>query len=59
MNTLKEYLADKAMIAEVDDLQRRIGAELFLDEYLREQQVWEARNFCYRFVEEWGGRFMK
>jgi len=59
LDTLKEYLVDKEMITEVDDLQRRIGADLFEEEYLREQQVWEARTFCYHFVEEWGSRFMR
>jgi len=58
LDALKEYMADKGMIAGVDDLKRRIGAELFEEECLREQQVWEVRTFCYRFVEEWGGRLM-
>ncbi|MFC1999812.1 FHA domain-containing protein [Chloroflexota bacterium] len=59
LDTLKEYLEDDSMVAQVEDLQRRIGAELYSEEFLHEPQVWEARNFCYHFVEEWGSRLMK
>jgi len=59
LDRLKEYLADEAMIADVADLQRRIGADLYQEEFLREPQVWEVKDFCHRFVEQWSSRFMK
>ena len=59
LDTLKEYLADEALTAEVEGLQRRIGAELYQEEFLHEPQVREVRDFCHRFVEEWSSRFMK
>ncbi|MFC2000759.1 FHA domain-containing protein [Chloroflexota bacterium] len=59
LETLKGYLGDDATIAETDNLQRLISAELFEEEYLHETQVWEVKDFCHRFVEQWSSRFMK
>lgn len=59
LDMLKEYLADDAMVAEVDNLQRRISTELYEEEFLHERQVWEVKNFCHRFAEQWSSRFMK
>lgn len=59
LETLKEYMSDDELSAEVEDLQRRIGAQLYQEELLREPQVWEVKDFCRRFVERWSSRFMR
>ncbi|MFC2000307.1 FHA domain-containing protein [Chloroflexota bacterium] len=59
LDRLKGYLADDAMVAEIDGLQRRIGAELYEEEFLFESQAWEVKDFCHSFVEQWGSRFMR
>lgn len=59
LDTLKEYLAGDELAAEVEDMQRRMGAQLYEEEFLREPQVREVKDFCRRFVERWSSRFMK
>jgi hypothetical protein len=56
---LKQYLTDEPMVAEVNELQRRIAAELDRDQFLQELQVWEVRDLCHRFVERWISQLMK
>ena len=59
LETLKQSLADDAVVAEVDNLQRRISTELYEEEFLHEPQVWQVRDSCHRFAEQWRSRFMK
>ena len=59
LDILKEYLGNDTMTAEVSELQGRIGAELYEEEFLHDPQVWEVRDFCRRIVEHWSSRYMK
>ena len=58
-DSLKMYLTEEDFVAEVEGLQRRFAAELFEEEYLREEHVRELKAFCTNFTELWGARFMK
>ena len=59
LSILKQYLTDEPMLAEVNELQRRIAAELDRDEFLQEPQVWEVKDLCHRFVERWISQLTK
>lgn len=59
LDTLKEYLGNDDLAAEIEDIQHRMGAQLYEEEFLREPQVFEIKDFCRRFVERWSSRFMK
>ena len=58
IDSLKIYLTENEFVDEVEVLQRRFAAELFEEEYLREEHVRELKSFCTRFTEMWGARFM-
>jgi pSer/pThr/pTyr-binding forkhead associated (FHA) protein len=58
LDMLKQHLAGDALAAGVNDLQRRIGAELYQEEFLHEPQVCQVRDFSRSFVEQWSSRFM-
>ena len=58
LGTLKQYLTDESMLAEVNELQRRIAAELDRDDFLQEPQVWEVKDLCHRLVERWISQLM-
>jgi hypothetical protein len=59
LGILKQYLTDEPMVTEVDELQRRIAAELDRDEFLQGPQIWEVRDLCQRFVERWISQLAK
>ena len=59
IDSLKVYLTENEFVGEVEVLQRRFAAELFEEEYLREEHVRELKSFCTRFTEMWGATFMK
>ncbi len=58
-DTLKMYLGEEEFIAEVNKIQRRISVELYEEEFLGEGHVRELKDFCTRFTELWGSRFMR
>jgi len=59
LGILKQYLTDEPMLAEVNELQRRIAAELDWDDFSQESQIWEVRDLCHRLVERWISQLMK
>jgi tetratricopeptide (TPR) repeat protein len=56
---LKMYLTEKEFLDEVENIQRKINAELREDERLDEKHVEEVKDFCEKFTEMWIARFLK
>lgn len=58
LDTLKTYLTDQEFLTQVADIQRRIAAALYEDEFLAEDHVRDLKEFCTRFTELWNAKFM-
>jgi hypothetical protein len=58
LENLKLYLQEEEFLAEVSQMQRKLTAELFEEEFLGEKHVQALKDFCNRFVERWGAKFM-
>jgi len=56
---LKMYLSEREFLTEIENIQRRINAELREDERLDEQHVEAVKEFCEKFTEMWIARFLR
>ena len=56
---LKMYLTEREFLDAVENIQRKINAELRDDERLDEKHVEEVKDFCEKFTEMWIARFLR
>ena len=56
---LKMYFTEKMFLNEVENVQRRINAELREDERLDGKHVEEVKDFCEKFTEMWIAKFLR
>lgn len=56
---LKMYFTEKEFLAEIENIQRRINAELRENERLDEKHVEAVKYFCEKFTEMWIARFLR
>ena len=56
---LKMYLTEREFLTEIENIQRKIKAELREDERLDERHVEAIKDFCEKFTEMWIARFLR
>jgi DNA-binding beta-propeller fold protein YncE len=56
---LKMYFTEKDFLAEIDNIQRRLNAELREDERLDDKHVEAVNAFCEKFTEMWIAMFLR